>query len=25
MMKLQQDAMKVKKELENTFIEAEVN
>jgi len=24
-MKLQQDAMKVKKELENTFIEAEVN
>lgn len=25
MMKLQQEAMKVKKELENTFIEAEVN
>lgn len=25
MMKLQQDAMKVKKELENTFIEAEIN
>jgi len=25
MMKLQQDAMKVKKELENTIIEAEVN
>lgn len=25
MMKLQQEAMKVKKELENTFIEAEIN
>ncbi len=25
MMKLQQEAMKIKKELENTFIEAEVN
>jgi len=25
MMKLQQEAMKVKKELENTYIEAEVN